>query len=317
MRRNRRGPGGSGSASFLARALRANEGELRAAFAAIGLTIPATPADKPVYSEIGNEVWWLNLDSRGGLWINGREKKEGESLAPGGDAMDEAPLESAPGPGAPDAVPAPEVVPALASASDFESAGSNITPPIEAAPVTMPGESIAASAPTVSPAPSTVGAENAEAPLSDVTGLGERVPPNADLAAVRLLLKETKAGSAAEKVDRLAGELGRAPEEFIATLVNAGLRVPERPREKPLFVEHAGEVLWLNKNAKGELWLNVKFPKSAQKETDSEEVDEGGEGSEVVEGEGEKKSARRNPRVRTKKPSEEASADIPPAQSGP
>ena len=46
MRRNRRGPGGSGSTSFLARALRTNEGELKAAFVALGLTIPAAANDK-------------------------------------------------------------------------------------------------------------------------------------------------------------------------------------------------------------------------------------------------------------------------------
>src|SRR5205085_8361613 len=75
MRRNRRGPGGSGSLSFLARALRTSEDDLRTAFAGLGLTVPSSADDKPVYVEIGNEVWWLNSDSRGGLWINGREKK--------------------------------------------------------------------------------------------------------------------------------------------------------------------------------------------------------------------------------------------------
>ena len=32
-----------------------------------------------------------------------------------------------------------------------------------------------------------------------------------------------------------------------------------------MFVEHAGEIFWLNKNAKDELWLNAKASKYADK----------------------------------------------------
>ncbi|HNC25232.1 MAG TPA: hypothetical protein PLU52_13595, partial [Opitutaceae bacterium] len=95
------------------------------------------------------------------------------------------------------------------------------------------------------------------------------------LAAVRLLLKETKTGAVAGKTDRLAEELGKPAEDFVATLVGAGLKVPEKSREKPVFVEHAGEIFWLNKNAKDELWLNAKASKYADH------------------GDGEKKPARR------------------------
>ncbi len=78
MRRNRRGPGGSGSASFLSRALKCREPDLVAAFQSLGLVVPGSPGDQPVNVEIGGEIWWLNQDSRGGLWINGRDKKPGE-----------------------------------------------------------------------------------------------------------------------------------------------------------------------------------------------------------------------------------------------
>ena len=46
-------------------------------------------------------------------------------------------------------------------------------------------------------------------------------------------------------------------------LTAAGLKVPEKAREKPVFVPHGSEILWLNKNAKGELWLNAKESKFA------------------------------------------------------
>lgn len=83
MRRNRRGPGGSGSASFLSRALKCREADLVSGFTALGLVVPAASSDRPVYVEVGNQVWWLNLDSRGGLWINGRDIKPGEKVSDG------------------------------------------------------------------------------------------------------------------------------------------------------------------------------------------------------------------------------------------
>ena len=227
MRRNRRGPGGSGSTSFLSRALKCSEADLLAAFAALGLTLSAQPNDKPVFVEVGNELWWLNQDSRGGVWINGREKKAGETAG---------------------------------SARESEPRAESAPAPAEARP----------------PQPS--GAEPAVAPAAP-----------SPLAAVRLLLQPTKTGAVAGKLERVAGELGKSPEELLATLAGAGLKVPEKPREKPVFVEHAGEIFWLNKNAKDELWLNAKVSKFAEKS--------GGDGA--AEG-GEKTTSRRGGRSRKK-----------------
>jgi len=46
--------------------------------------------------------------------------------------------------------------------------------------------------------------------------------------------------------------------------------VPEKAREKPVFVEHAGEIFWLNRNARGELWLNAKASKFSEKPEDEQ-----------------------------------------------
>jgi hypothetical protein len=77
MRRNRRGPGYSGSVVFLARALKTSEADFVAALAGLGLNVPANAADKPVYVEIDGGEFWVNRDSRGGIWINGQEKRGG------------------------------------------------------------------------------------------------------------------------------------------------------------------------------------------------------------------------------------------------
>ena len=301
MRRNRRGPGGSGSMSFLSRALRTKEAELKAAIVAFGFTAPASSGDKPVYTEIGNELWWLNLDSRGGLWINGRAKKDGETASspaaeessatpPTGDATGSLPAETA----AQSPVAAAETGPADAATA---------TSP-ESAPVPVPEPAVVA--------PSTV----ESVPLPPVIVQGESTPPAPApvaapaLTAVRLLLKETKTGAVAGKIERLAADLGKSTEDLVAALVATGLKVPEKAREKPVFVEHAGEILWFNRNARGELWLNAKASRFADKETEVETADaegaEGGEPGEEGEGngseeDGEKKGPRRGVRTRTKK----------------
>ena len=139
---------------------------------------------------------------------------------------------------------------------------------VETADEKAPEAALAATGPQpelpLAPVPT---ADTAEAPATTAAP-----PENAALSAVRLLLKETKTGAVAGKVDRLAEELGRTPEEFLGALTAAGLKVPEKPREKPVFVEQAGEIFWLNKNAKDELWLNAKASKFAHRS------DAGGEG---------------------------------------
>jgi hypothetical protein len=249
MRRNRRGPGGSGSASFLARALKCSEADLVNGFTSLGLVVPATQADAPVNVEIGGQVWWLNKDSRGGLWINGREKRAGETLAPAAAPAGEAP---------------------------------NATEALPSAPTELPLE------PAATPGPG----------AASETRAASAEPANI-LAAVRLLLKETRTGAFAGKVDRVASELNKTDDELTAALVAAGLKVPEKAREKPVFVEHANEIFWFNKNAKGELWVNAKASKFAGKT-------EGAEGGGATEGEG-KKPSRRGGRSRSRK------SEAPPA----
>ena len=178
MRKNRREPGGSGSMSFLSRALKCSESALVDAFTSMGLNANSAAGDPPVFVEIGDESWWLNKDSRGGIWINARAGRAQEP--PGADQ-----------------------------------------PPSDAG----------------APAPGNV------------------------FAAVRLLLKETKTGSVAAPVERLAGDLGKSTDDLLGALTASGLRIPEKSREKPVFAEHAGEIFWLNLNGKGELWLNAKVSK--------------------------------------------------------
>jgi hypothetical protein len=93
MRKNRRESGGSGSMSFLSRALKCTEAALIEAFVAMGISAPGEADAPPAYAEIGDESWWLNKDSRGGVWINAREKGavDAAPVQQSGDAASPAP----------------------------------------------------------------------------------------------------------------------------------------------------------------------------------------------------------------------------------
>ncbi len=95
MRRNRRGPGYSGSVSFLAKALKHSEEDILAAFAAIGLKLAEGDDEKPAFVEIDGQLYWLKKDGRGGVWINARDKdkvrkKDQNAEAKSDDADQEA-----------------------------------------------------------------------------------------------------------------------------------------------------------------------------------------------------------------------------------
>lgn len=74
MRRNRRGPGMSGSISFLSKAFKHEPETLVEALKAIGLSAPEDKDTKPDFVEHGDELFWMKQDGRGGAWINSRDK---------------------------------------------------------------------------------------------------------------------------------------------------------------------------------------------------------------------------------------------------
>lgn len=232
MRRNRRGPGYSGSTTYLARALKHPEADLVAALAKLGLNPPENANEKPVKTTIGSFVYWLNKDGRGGIWINGDEAR-GSQPAP------VAPAETAVAAGA-DAQPAP----AAEAPSVSETAPAALAPEPEPAPAAEAAEVAPASAPVIG-----------------------NFSKDTALSAMRLLLKPNKrGGGVSAQLDYLAETLGQPLQPFLSLVSELGLALPPVEGEKPTFVEHGDEILWLNKNSKdGSVWLNAKQSKSAVK----------------------------------------------------
>lgn len=227
MRRNRRGPGYSGSITYLARAFKQSETDLVEMFVAVGLTVPETGNDKPVKTAIGAFVYWLNKDSRGAIWINGDEVRAAKPEPDAPVATTDAPATSG-------AVPSVE----------------------SAAPVSEPEALVeSAPAPAVEPAYAPVATE--AVPFSK----------DSALAGMRLLLTPNKRGSGVSaEVSYLAKTLGQELQTFLVIISDLGLALPATEEHKPTFVEHADEIFWLNKNPKdGSVWLNAKTSKAGAK----------------------------------------------------
>lgn len=248
MRRNRRGPGYSGSVGFLARALKQSEADLIASLAAAGLVLPEKPSDKPVPTEIAGYEYWLNQDGRGGVWINGQEKRK-PSSPPARSDSDESTT--------PSPAPSANEGESLAPASD--SVPVPFVPVAEAAPAPAgdPGPTpVEAAGETIAPE-STAPVENSAA-----TDLNAEASP---LSALRALLKPNKRGSGVSgEIGELARALERSENTLLDTLTSLGMTVPAESEAKPSFLEYEDELLWLNRNAKDHsLWLNAKSSKTS------------------------------------------------------
>ncbi len=256
MRRNRRGPGYSGSSAYLAKHFKVEEETLRSALATLGLAPTENPAAKAEVRVIGAYAYWANKDNNGGLWINGREATPRERAdASGGGVPTPVPVEAV----ASESVPAePAAQPERAAGTQHDQAGG---PPIfRAVPRAMP---------PIPPA-SEPAVESTSKPVAAAVSSPAPDGQASRLAALRLLMKPNKSRSGVSgSVAFLAGALGCSEAELLAGLTGHGLLEPVAVSEgeaeaKPVFVEHGDEIFWLSRYAKdGSIWLNAKAARSA------------------------------------------------------
>lgn len=76
MRRNQRGAGMSVGLDYLAKKWKLEEADIKGALVECGMQIPADENAKPVYVEYDGDLYWVNINRRGEVWINTREKPE-------------------------------------------------------------------------------------------------------------------------------------------------------------------------------------------------------------------------------------------------
>lgn len=348
MRRNQRGPGMSVGVDFLAKKWRLDESDIKTALVECGMQIPADEDAKPVYVEYEGDLYWVNINRRGEIWINVREKPEPRfRIVPGRRITEEAAVEA--GAPAPSSEPAPEGESASSAAPASETPaapktfldrirgmmrrnrggggwsgsfgfltkalktdeagllallaeqGLKMAPEGSEKPeffaegdflywmqknargeiwinarrerrsaAPEAGAPAEAAAPSEAPAGEAASAAEpaataVEEPAAAVVAPADPARAASTLAAVRLLLQPKKRGEGvAALVSDVSAQLGKPAIELLEALVAAGLNVPDDTKTKPTFGEHGGEIFWLNRNAKDELWLNAK-PVGARK----------------------------------------------------
>ncbi|MFZ9682901.1 MAG: hypothetical protein ACO3DQ_06835 [Cephaloticoccus sp.] len=322
MRRNQRGAGQAVGVDYLAKKWGFEDADIIGALKECGFVIPDNEDAPAAYVEYDGDLFWVNVNRRGEVWINTKEKPQPKFRVVAGQPVTvEEPEkdQGRSGSGRDDLKPAKEQSKAEAASAepvalpegaalidvlkpkmrrnrhDAGSSGStsflsrafkwpeaDLLGALAALGLVPPAEGEEKSAtielgdhswwlnrdqrggvwinarPLHAPATDDAPAAKAETPATDDAPVPEH---QTILLTLRPSLAATRNGVAADLV-KLAEAQERSVDDLTATLVAAGLKVPEKPREKPVFVEVKGEIFWLNRNAKDEVWLNAKAARS-------------------------------------------------------
>ena len=310
MRRNQRGPGMSVGVDFLAKKWGFDDVDVIGALKECGFVMPEDEDSKTAYLEYDGDLFWVNINRRGELWINTKEKPMPVFRTVAGQPIEveEEPKSKGKKPAKPAAEPKNEPV---AQKTETPKKGKTVELPKgedllskirpnmrrsrhgvgHSGSMTFLSRALKCSESDLLVAFIAMGLtlpeKNGDEPI--VTDIGEETwwlnkdprgavwingcekgaveekataaaaeaAPDDILTAVRPLLKSGKNG-AADEVAQLAEKIEKPADDLVAALVAVGLKVPEKPRQKPECVERAGESFWLSLNAKTQLILHAK-----------------------------------------------------------
>jgi hypothetical protein len=222
MRRNQRGPGMSVGVDYLAKKWHLDESDLKNALVECGLQIPADENAKPVYVEYEGELYWVNINRRGETWINLRDKPQPVFRIVQGKRLegDEA--------AAADAV-------TEAAAPRQEQAPRPPREPRE------PREA--------QPTPAAEPQSSGQAPAT----------PKSFLGKIRGMMRRNRHGHGySGSFQFLTKALKLDDAGLLAQLGESGVKLTEDPAGKPLFHEEGDFLYWLQKNQRGEIWINAR-----------------------------------------------------------
>ena len=221
MRRNQRGPGMSVGVDFLAKKWRLEEADVKGALVECGMQIPADENARPVYVEYEGDLYWVNINRRGEIWINTREKPEPVFRVVQAKRVED----SAEPPAVEAAAPAGNYAPEPVEATEQKSA------PIQRGPRERPYVE-----------PSTPQAAGPKTFLDKIRGMMRRNRRGNGLSgSFQYLTKALKIDDA----------------QLVGQLAEHGLRLPEGDQRTD--AEAGDFVYWLNKNQRGEIWINAEL----------------------------------------------------------
>ncbi len=245
MRRNQRGAGMSVGLDYLAKKWKLEEADIKGALVECGMQIPADENAKPVYVEYDGDLYWVNINRRGEVWINTREKPEPVfRIVPGKRlADDEVPAEMA-------AAPAPQPQAQPERRDDHRRDERRDERPRPPQPQNQP-------------------------PREDAGA------PKTLLAKIRGMMRHNRRGHGwSGSFPYLTKALKLDEAQLLEQLAAFGLRL--EGGAEPVIATENGFAYWLNKNQRGEIWINaeegtgVRQQKSEDKGQTSEAMPDSG-----------------------------------------
>lgn len=233
MRRNQRGPGMSVGLDYLAKKWHLDESDLKTALVECGLQIPADENAKPVYAEYEGELYWVNINRRGEIWINLRDKPQ-----PVFRVVQAKRVENTEEPAAP------------------ETGGAGASPDSSVSSVTadqpahfVPREQRQQNQP------------RHEAP-------SESRAPKTFLDKIRGMMRRNRRGHGwSGSFQYLTKALKTDDAGLLAQLGEHGLVLSEGGQ--PAEVQSGDFSYWLNKNQRGEIWINAEIKRKGRKPEES------------------------------------------------
>ena len=81
MEPKKRGEGVTALVKDLAHKVEKTDAQLLAVLASAGLILPESPKAKPTFAEHGGEIFWLNVNAKGQVWLNAKPTAAKKSRA--------------------------------------------------------------------------------------------------------------------------------------------------------------------------------------------------------------------------------------------
>lgn len=237
MRKNQRGPGMSVGVDYLAKKWRLEEADIKGALVECGLQIPADENAKPVYVEFEGDLYWVNINRRGEIWINTREKPEPVFRIVAGKRLtdEEAPQDNA---GQSNQNSGRQERQDRHERREQQRAAQQAADAAPAAEGSAPADGAASAAPAAPAQPAA---------------------PKTYLDKIRAMMRRNRRGHGwSGSFAYLTKALKLDDAGLLAQLAEQGLKMKDDSAEKPLFHEENGFLYWMDKNQRGEIWINAR-----------------------------------------------------------
>ena len=247
LRKNPRGDHSVGL-DFLAKKFEQDERELLAAFVECGLEVPERAGEKGAVVDHDGGLYWLDRDNKGRIGLNTRQKKfktvQGTPVA---------------------AEPAAERASEPAAAPTEHRWERDEPPGKQPRPERQPRPEPQDRPPRQERPDRAPQQDRAESPL----------PADRDsfLGRIRAMMRRNRRGHGwSGSFPYLTKALKLNEAELLEKLNGLGLQVRDE-RDKPVFAEDGDFLFWLNKNHRGEIWINAKLAREGGNRGDERGAD--------------------------------------------